>query len=158
MLSLVRNSAADRLVSSFEYKLPDTASYIKERHFSTFHPLGSNIYAPSQGTRLLRFVISDGTAFLDPSTVRLAFTLNNTIPPGANVGATTALGLMKLAGPPLVLFKRIRVLVKGTPVEVIDEAGRLSTLLTKLDSRERVTNNEAESHPAGTRREPSHPH
>jgi hypothetical protein len=114
MLSLVRNSAADRLISSFEYTLPDTASYIKERHFSTFHPLGSNIYAPTQGTRLLRFVISDGTAFLDPSTVRLAFTLNNTTPPGADAAATAALGLMKLAGPPLALFKRIRALVKGT--------------------------------------------
>ena len=158
MLSLVRNSAADRLVDSFQYKLPDTASYIKERHFSTFHPLGSNIYAPGQGTRLLRFVISDGTAFLDPSTVRLAFTLNNTTPMGG--GGVAPTGGLQLAGPPLVLFKRIRVLVKGTPVEVIDEAGRLSTLLNRLDSRERVTNNEAESFwsaPLGPGQS-SHPH
>jgi len=143
MLSLVRNSAADRLTSSFEYKLPATASYIKERHCSCFHPLGSNIYQPTAGTRLLRFVISDGTAFLDPSTARLAFTLNNTTPLGT--GGVAPTGGLKLAGPPLVLFKRIRVLVKGTPVEVIEEAGRLSTLLTKLDCRERVFNNEAES-------------
>ena len=68
--------------------------------------------------------------------MRLAFTLNKTTPAGADAAATTALGVMKLAGPPLVLFKRIRVLVKGTPVEVIEEAGCLSTLLTKLDSRE----------------------
>jgi hypothetical protein len=146
MLSLVRNNAGDILTKSFEHTLPPTASYIRERHFSTFQPLGSNIYSPSQGTKLIRIQLSDGAAFLDPSTVRLAFTLNNnTTAPGADAAATTALGLLKLAAPPLSLIKRIRVLVKGTVVEDIQESGRLSTLLWKFDSTERATNNITES-------------
>jgi hypothetical protein len=77
---------------------------------------------------LIRIQLSDGAAFLDPSTVRLAFTLNNATPAGADATATTALGLLKLAAPPLVLFKRIRVLVKGTVVELkkVGEVGWLA--------------------------------
>jgi len=145
MLSLVRNNAGDILTKSFTYDLPSTASYVRERHFSTFQPLGPNIYTPSQGARVIRFTMSDGAAFLDPSTVRLAFTLNNATPAGATPADTANLGSLNLAAPPLVLFSRIRVLVKGTVVEDIQEAGRLATLLWKFDSKERSENNIAES-------------
>ena len=93
MLSLVRNSTGDILTKSFEYTLPNTARYVKERHQSTWTPLGSQICAPDN-VKLIRFTLSDGTRFLDPSTVRLAFTLNN----------THASDQLKLAGPPEILF------------------------------------------------------
>jgi len=133
MLSLVRNSTGDILTKSFEYTLPPTASYIKERHQSTWTPLGSQIYAPDN-VKLIRFTLSDGTKFLDPSTVRLAFTFNN-----------TGTGKTKLAGPPMILWNRCRLLIKGTPVEDIQDSGRLAYLLSLFDTKERQDANKAES-------------
>ena len=134
MLSLVRNSTGDLLTKSFEYTLPNTASYIKERHQSSWTPLGSQIYSPDN-VKLIRFTLSDGTRFLDPSTVRLAFTLNN----------THASNELKLAGPPEILFSRARLLIKGTPVEDIQDANRLSLLLNMFDTKERQEANLPES-------------
>lgn len=138
MLSLVRNSTGDILTKSFEYTLPPTASYIKERHQSSWTPLGSQIYSPDN-VKLIRFTLSDGTKFLDPSTIRLAFTLNNTAATGAQNSD------LKLAGPPMILFNRCRLLIKGTPVEDIQDSNRLAFLLNMFDTKERQDANKAES-------------
>jgi len=94
-LSLVRATAPDVLVNSLKFDLPDTASYIKERSNTTFWPLGGNVYSPTQGTRLIRFVLSDGTGFLDPSSVVLTCSLVNT-----SAAANRAL---RFRGPPITM-------------------------------------------------------
>ena len=132
-LSLVRATAPDVLVNSLKFDLPDTASYIKERSNTTFWPLGGNIYSPTQGTRLIRFVLSDGTGFLDPSSVVFTCSLVNT--------SAVANRALRFRGPPITMFRRIRVLAGGTLIEDIQEAARLAQLLQWCDTRERNENN-----------------
>ena len=54
----------DQLIPGLNFKLPSGASYISGRRFASFFLQGSNVYSPT-GTRLIRFVLSDATNFLD---------------------------------------------------------------------------------------------
>ena len=71
-LESVAAAQDDMLIPGLNFKLPQGASYVSGRRFSTLFPQGSNIYSPT-GTRLIRFVLSDATNLLDLSTFRLAF-------------------------------------------------------------------------------------
>ena len=68
--------AEDALISGLHFGNRNTASYITERRSATFAPQTSADITPA-GSRLLRFNLSDQSGFLDGSTVRLAFKLNN---------------------------------------------------------------------------------
>ena len=76
-LESIAGAQDDMLIPGLNFKLPQGASYVSQRRFSTFFPQGSNIYSPT-GTRLIRFVLSDATNLLDLSTFRLAFQLSST--------------------------------------------------------------------------------
>ena len=67
------------------------------------------------GVRLLRFQISDGHSFLDPTSVRLAYTIRN----------DAAQPLELLASSPLCLFQRLRILLNGELVEDVNFLGEL---------------------------------
>ena len=112
----------DFLIPGIDFKLPQGASYISGRRFATFHPQGSNIYSPNAGTRLIRFVISDATALLDLSTVRLAYQFTNT--DGANE--------LWLTGHPGSWAQRVRIFVGGCLREDILMANRVSSMLDLL--------------------------
>ncbi len=131
-LALVRAGAPDQLTPSLEYSLAPSASYIKARRGVKFSPLGGATYNPQQGTRLLRFTISDTRAFLDPSTVCLNFRLRNNAANGAH--------RLRLRGPPQVLFQRARLLCKGTTIEDLAEVPYLITLLNQFECKERNAN------------------
>ena len=75
-LESVAAAQNDMLIPGLNFKLPQGASYVSARRFSTFFPQGSNIYSTT-GTRLIRFVLSDATNLLDLSTFRLAFQITN---------------------------------------------------------------------------------
>jgi hypothetical protein len=135
-LALVRAGAPDGLSKSIEYSLKETASYIRARRGVKITPLGGASYNPVQGTRLLRFTISDARAFLDPSTVALTFRLRNM----ADAGGANNQRKLRLRGPPQVLFQRARMSIKGTTIEDLQEVPYLCTLLRYCDTKERQTN------------------
>ena len=74
----------DVLVDNLQYKLGEGASYVDGRESCTFFPLGSNIYSPSSGNKVLRIALNADGGFLDPSTVRFNFTVRNN---GAVIGS-----------------------------------------------------------------------
>jgi len=98
MVEAVANGVEDKLVDGLSFKLAPGASYVQDRRSCTYHPLGSNIYSPLQGTRLIKFQLS-GDHWMDPSTFRIAFDLKNTDETKAPV--TT---------PPSYIDKRLRPL------------------------------------------------
>ena len=53
----------DAVILDLGYSLStqQTASHVRDRHFSTFYPSGSNVYSVASGQRVLRFLISDGS-------------------------------------------------------------------------------------------------
>ena len=76
MVEAVANGVEDKLVDGLSFKLAPGASYVQDRRSVTFHPQGSNIYSPVQGTRMIKFLLS-GDNWMDPSTFRIAFDLKN---------------------------------------------------------------------------------
>ena len=90
------------------------------------------MYNPTQGTRLIWLVLSDGRGFLDPSTACLTFILRNT-----EAGAGRRL---KLRSVPITISQRIRILCKGTVLEDLHEVPFCAELLAQTDTLERVDN------------------
>ena len=69
----------DILVENLSFTLNKGASYITDRRRVTFWPSGSNIYKPSSGSRVLKVTLNgEENTWLDPQSVRIFFTLNNT--------------------------------------------------------------------------------
>ena len=91
-------TADEQLLPGLEFRLPAAASSVISRTASTFFAVDGNQYSPT-GVRLLRFQISDGHSFLDPSSLRLAYTIRK----------DSAQPLELLASSPLCLFQRLRI-------------------------------------------------
>ena len=54
MAEAIANGIEDKLINALSFKLAPGASYVTDRRSVTFHPQGSNIYMPGQGTKLIR--------------------------------------------------------------------------------------------------------
>ena len=128
-LEAVTAAAEDFLIPGLSYNLQQGASYVRSRRFSSFFPLGSDVYSPVSGQKLLRFSISDATAFLDLSSVRLSFQI-------VNQSANLALNLT--GHPGNCIFERARLLVGGTLVEDILIQNRTSSMLNRLKPPQRL--------------------
>ena len=76
MVEAIANGVEDFLIDGLSFKLKAGASYITQRRQSTFHPSGSNVYRAEQGTKLIKIQLN-GDSWLDPSTVRIMFALEN---------------------------------------------------------------------------------
>ena len=68
-------SVDDALIGGLSYKLKEGASYVTNRRSVSYFSQGGNQYTPA-GVRVLKFNLT-GDQWLDPSTLRVAFTLNN---------------------------------------------------------------------------------
>ena len=54
------NSADDFLIDGLSFKLPPGASYVTDRKSSTFYSIGSNVYTPEGGSKLLKSQLNWG--------------------------------------------------------------------------------------------------
>ena len=116
-------SVDDQLIGGLSYKLKAGASYVQDRRKCTFYAGGGNQYS-STGVKVCKFnIVSD--QWLDPSTFRLMFTLNN-----LNTDSDV---IKPLHWNPAVLFRRCRVSCGGVVIEDIDGYNRLSLMLTALE-------------------------
>ena len=106
------NGVEDYLIDSLSFKLPPGSSYVVDRKKSSFWAIGSNVYAPTTGTKVMKFQLSgeQGT-WLDPGSVRLQFAVRNT--------DTTSTKLLRPLGGAHLFIRRLRVLVANTLVEDI---------------------------------------
>ena len=119
-------SIDDALIGGLSYKLKPGASYVSNRRSCTYHSSGGNQFA-SSGVRVMRFnIVSD--EWLDPSTFRVLFQLNNLEDP------FSAKRIQPLHWNPAVFFRRARLICGGVVLEDIDDFNRLSLMLTALKS------------------------
>ena len=124
------NSVEDYLISGLSFKLDPGASYVTDRRNVSFFTAGSNIYQSGSGARVIRIMLT-GDGWLDPSTVRLAFTLVNN---DNNVNHV----LRPLSGG-WSFFRRCRCLVGGAIVDDIDYYNRIHEqmhILTSTNNRD----------------------
>ena len=126
-------SIDDALIGGLSYKLKPGASYVTNRRSVSYFAQGGNQYSPS-GVKVMKFNLT-GDQWLDPSTFRVMFQLNNT----GNVGAAegTSLKMVEpLSWNPAVFFRRARIVAGGQVVEDIDSFNRHSLMLTALKTEE----------------------
>ena len=133
----VANSVEDRLVDGLSFQLKPGASYVTERKSVTFHPQGSNIYSTS-GTKLIKLLLT-GDQWLDPSTFRIMFDLQN-MDNGNNNNK-----LLRPIGGPHTFFRRMRILANGAIIEDIDNYNRVHEMFKLLKAEDTNVNDEAEA-------------
>ena len=135
MVEAIANGIEDKLIDGLSFKLNPGASYVIDRRSVTFHPQGSNIYKPREGTKLIRILLT-GDNWMDPSTLRVLFQLNNDEP--------TAKALRPLSGP-WSFLRRMRILAAGQLVEDIDQYNRIHEMMQVLIAGESRANDAAEA-------------
>jgi hypothetical protein len=164
MVESMANSVEDYLIDGLSFKLKPGASYINERKSVTNHPQDSNAYT-TKGTKLIKLLVT-GDNWLDPSTFRVAFDLQNMealVQKRNDAGAllyldstgnetttVTAAPVMlnvklRPLGGPRTFFKRMRVLCSGQIVEDIDDYNRVQEMFLTLTPAETRLNDTAKS-------------
>ena len=126
-------SVEDTLIDSLSFKLRPGASYATSRRSVSFFPQGGNDYKPN-GVKVIKIGLN-GDQWLDPSTVKLFFTVQNT-------DGTNALALK--VPYPWIFFRRVRVLCGGQIVEDIDDYHRVHQQFHLMRPSERRYNDMVE--------------
>ena len=106
MADLIINSSEESIIDSLNFKLPTTSRYVTDRRQVRFYPSGASDFTPT-GVRTARILLSGDGGWIDPSSLRIGFTIQN----------THATQKLYLAGGPHVLIERIRIFCAGTLVE-----------------------------------------
>ena len=122
-------SVDDALIGGLSYKLKAGASYVTNRRSVSYFAPGGNQYSPS-GVRVIRFNLT-GDQWLDPSTFRIRFQLNN-----LDWSADGAKYMKLLSWNPAVFFRRARIIAGGQVIEDIGDFNRLSLMLTSVKTDE----------------------
>ena len=122
-------SVDDALIGGLSYKLKAGASYVTNRRSVSFFASGGNQYSPS-GVKVCRFNLTSDH-WMDPSTFRVMFQLNNK----GNTGAENVTWVEPLSWNPAVVFRRARIIAGGQVIEDIDDFNRLSLSLHLLNKK-----------------------
>lgn len=132
-MEAITNATEDNLIEGLSFKLQPGASYVTERKSATFWAVGSNVYNPTGGVKLVKFVLS-ADDWLDPSSVVFQFEL-------VNKELTGSTGILRPVGQPHLFFRRLRV-ISGTLIEDLQDFGRNSELLASLQNEAVRDNND----------------
>ena len=134
MVEAMANSVEDYLIDGLSFKLSPGASYVTNRRNVTWYTSGSQIYVSGQGARVIRLQMN-GDGWVDPSTVRLVYTLTNT--------ATNAQVLRPISGP-WSMFSRVRCMYQGAICDDISSYNRTHEMMSILTSRANRDNDDVE--------------
>ena len=123
-------SVDDALIGGLSYKLKAWARYVTNRRSLSYFASGGNQYSPS-GVRVVKFSIT-GDQWLDPSTFRVRFQLNN-----MDYTSSGTKYIKPLSWNPAVFFRRARIIAGGVVIEDIDGFNRLLLMLTTIMPHEK---------------------
>ena len=123
-MEVLQNAIEDKLIDGLSYKLDNTASYITERNSSTFWAVGSNEYSPT-GVRVIKLLIN-GDGWLDPSTVKIQFDLQNKDP---------APQMLRTLSGGWSFFRRCRIMANSALIEDIDMYNHIHEMFCDLQAR-----------------------
>ena len=117
----------DELVASLDYKLATgNTNYIQSRKSVQFFPSSLSTFTPST-SRVCRIPITPGTDFVDPESIKLAFTFRN----------TDGTSDMLCGSPdPSCFIERIQLFANGQRVEDISYYGRSAFMYSLLKNEE----------------------
>ena len=111
----VTQAVNDELVASLDYKLATgKTNYIQSRKSVQYYPSSLSTFTPTT-SRVCRIPITSGTDFVDPESVKLAFTFRNT---------DGAADMLCGSPDPSCFIERIQLFANGQRVEDINYYGR----------------------------------
>ena len=124
----ILSTVEDTLLGSLSYKIDPKSgsSYVTEKKSVTYFASGSNVYGPTNGTKVLRFNIASDQ-FIDLSSIVVSVNVN--------VGVTGVATPLVNSGH--VLFNRLRWIISGTVVEDIENFSVASQLFHRFLSSEK---------------------
>ena len=105
-------SVDDALIGGLSYKLKAGASYVTNRRSVSYFAQGGNQYGPN-GVKVMKFNLT-GNDWLDPSTLRVMFQLNNA---AVQTEGSPTKTLEPLSWNPAIFFRRARVICGGVVAE-----------------------------------------
>ena len=135
MVEATANSIEDYLIDGLSFKLQPGASYVTDRRSVSYFTAGSNIYQSGSGARVIRINLT-GDGWLDPSTIRMLFTLRNNDNDAAKV--------LRTIGGPWSFFRRVRCLCGGAIIDDIDFYNRVHEQMHILSSKLNRDNDDLE--------------
>ena len=144
MVSVMAQAIDDVLVDNLQYKLGEGASYVDRRESCTFFPLGSNIYSPSSGNKVLRIALNADGGFLDPSTVRFNFTVRNNgavLSSGSPAAPDYTKNRLRPLSGPWCFWRRMRILCNQTVVEDFTDYAKVHEMVEHTQNNN-VRNND----------------
>ena len=104
----ITSSVSDHLISGLDFRAGSgSANYVQQSRFVRFQAESGNKFS-STSSRVIRFRLSD-SCYLDPTSVRLCFTLQN-LSQADNLTPVT---------PPGALFSRLRMFAGGQLCEAV---------------------------------------
>jgi len=120
------NSVEDYLIEGLSFKLRPGASYVTNRRNVTWYASGAQSYVSGTGARVIRLQIN-GDGWVDPSTIRFVYTLNNLDQRGDRY--------LRTIGGPWSFFRRARCIYQGAIVDDIDQYHRTHEMFSILTSQ-----------------------
>ena len=119
------SSSSESLLQQLDFSLPNSSNFITARENTSWYPSSASSLTPT-GVKVARFTISDATGWLDPTTLRIQYTIHNTKSSGSHKftgrdGQNNA----------HLAFERIVLRCAGTTVEDVWYANRVQTMLTQ---------------------------
>jgi len=146
-METILTTVEDNILDALTFQLGSSSNYITERKSVSFYATGSNIYSPG-GTTLLKFNLTDDSAWLDPSTLRLQFKLNNGMPGEV---------LRLLNANPANFFRRVIIRCNGVLIEDLDYYNRLTNMMMHLMPYHKKLNMAGETFPIDQQIDPRNP-
>jgi hypothetical protein len=135
MVESLANTAEELLIDSFQFNIPQGASYVTDRRTISYFTAGSNIYQSGAGTKIIRINLT-GDGWLDPSSIRLHYTLVN--------NDTGARKFLRTVGGPWSFFRRVRCLIGGALIDDIDYYNRVHEMMHICTTNNNRDNDDAE--------------
>jgi len=108
-------------------KTYNVMNHIDSSRSVEYQAIGSNIYSAKTGVKVVKFRLSDDRAWLDPSSVRIQYTIKNTaLPP--NPETVYNLYPIKSHG----FFRRLRLMSRSAVIEDVGEYNRVHEMFQNL--------------------------
>ena len=135
MEAILTSGGEDHLIEGLAFKPPSqTANYVLETRQVLFHAESGNKFDPVS-SKVIRFRLADH-GFLESSSVKLAFTINNTSSQN-----------MTPIGQTMSMFRRARLFASSQLIEDRVELATEAAITDRMQEANRRTNNSIEQHP-----------
>lgn len=128
-------AAEEATIQALDFRIGQTSKHVQNRRSVAFYPTGAGVFS-NRGVRVIRVSLTSENGWVDPSTLRLQFSVRNL--------ATEEKAVVQPLGGPHVFFDRCRVFLGGALVEDVQSYARTAELMHRLSPTDYLWNESVE--------------